>query len=71
MGYAREAWSVTAIYTAIQNGDDLITYASSPFTQASLSTKGMTHDLGTRRFLASPGRTLDTLNLSGVGHKRE
>ena len=45
MGYAREAWSVAAIYTAIQNGDDLITYAS-PFTQASLNTKGMTHAFG-------------------------
>jgi hypothetical protein len=45
MGYAREAWSVAAIYTAIQNGDDLITYAS-PFTQTSLNTKGMTHAFG-------------------------
>jgi hypothetical protein len=45
IGYAREEWTLAAIYTAIQNGDDLITYAS-PFTQASLSNKGMTHAFG-------------------------
>jgi hypothetical protein len=45
IGYAREELTLAAIYTAIQNGDDLITYAS-PFTQTSLSAKGMTHAFG-------------------------
>ena len=45
IGYAREELTLAAIYTAIQNGDDLITYAS-PFTQTSLSATGMTHAFG-------------------------
>ena len=45
IGYAREAWTIAAIYAAIQNGDDLVTFAS-PLVQETMNRNGMTHALG-------------------------
>ena len=41
IGYSREQWGLAAIYASIQNGNDLILYAS-PFTLASFSEPGDT-----------------------------
>ena len=40
-----DGWTVAAIYSQIQNGHDLIAYAT-PFTQESLSSRGVTHAFG-------------------------
>ena len=45
IGYAREAWTIAAIYAAIQNGNNLVTYAS-PLVQKTMNRNGMTHALG-------------------------
>ena len=40
-----EGWTIAAIYSQIQNGHDLIAYAT-PFTQEHLSDDGVTHAFG-------------------------
>ncbi len=45
LGWEGEGWNVAAIYSQIQNGHDLIAYAT-PFTQESLSPRGVTHAFG-------------------------
>ena len=40
-----EGWTIAAIYSQIQNGHDLIAYAT-PFTQEHLSHNGVTHAFG-------------------------
>uniref|UniRef100_UPI000E0FC666 carbohydrate porin n=1 Tax=Synechococcus sp. N5 TaxID=2575515 RepID=UPI000E0FC666 len=45
LGWEAEGWNVAAIYSQIQNGHDLIAYAT-PFTQQNLSGNGVTHAFG-------------------------
>ena len=45
LGWEGEGWNLAAIYSQIQNGHDLIAYAT-PFTQESLSPRGVTHAFG-------------------------
>ena len=45
LGWEGESWNVAAIYAQIQNGQDLIAYAT-PFTQKTLSPRGVTHAFG-------------------------
>ena len=45
LGWEAEGWNVAAIYSQIQNGHDLIVYAT-PFTQQNLNEKGVTHVFG-------------------------
>ena len=45
LGWEAEGWNIAAIYSDIQNGHDLIAYATS-FTQESLSPLGVTHAIG-------------------------
>ena len=45
LGWVADGWTVAAIYSQIQNGHDLIAYAT-PFTQESLSSRGVTHAFG-------------------------
>ena len=45
LGWEAEAWNAAAIYSQIQNGHDLIAYAT-PFTLESLSSRGVTHAFG-------------------------
>ena len=45
LGWEAEGWNVAAIYSQIQNGQDLIAYAT-PFTQQNLSRNGFTHAIG-------------------------
>ena len=45
LGWQAEGWNVAAIYSQIQNGHDLIAYAT-PFTQQHLNRHGVTHAFG-------------------------
>ncbi len=45
LGWEEDGWAIAGIYSKIQNGNDLIAYAT-PFTQDRLGTIGNTHAFG-------------------------
>ena len=45
LGWDNDGWTLAAIYSQIQNGHDLIAYAT-PFTQQNFSVDGVTHAYG-------------------------
>ena len=45
LGWEADGWAIAGIYSMIQNGNDLIAYAT-PFTQAQLGQAGDTHAFG-------------------------
>ena len=45
LGWEEDGWAIAGIYSKIQNGNDLIAYAT-PFTQDQLGTIGNTHAFG-------------------------
>ena len=45
LGWEADGWAIAGIYSKIQNGNDLIAYAT-PFTQAQLGQAGDTHAFG-------------------------